>query len=238
MGITVVGIGAADSATPFAPAFSGPVLLNDILLVAVEQISLTSPEASPTATGFAHVPGSPVGPDSIGTVLSVLYKRAVGGETSVTVSGPNNHAMTRAATVRGCKSTGFPWPTNPTVAIAAAGSTTATWPDLTIPAGADNSLICLFIATGRDANSTTNLGALTNGNLTSITERMDNWTATGGGGGIGLVTGFKAAPGAIGASTATMGTTDGQAMLVLALQEEPADPFTIRLPRRGPSYRR
>lgn len=217
MAITVVGVGAVDSASPFAPAFSGPVLANDILLILVEQASLTTPEVSPSASGFAHALGSPVGPDTAGTVLSVLWMRAAGGETSATVSGPSNHGVTRAITIRGVKSSGNPWNVNPGVGTEANGvDTGATWPDVTTTAA--DCLVCLCIATGRDFNSTANLGAVTNANLTSLTEQMDNWVSTGTGGGIGLVTGFKASAGAVGSSTATMGTTDGKALMTLPLE--------------------
>ena len=216
MAITIVGVGTVDSATPWAPTVAGPVEANDIILVEVEQASLTTPEASPAATGYAHVLGSPVGPDSAGTVLSVLWKRAVGGETSVTITGPSNHAVTRTITVRGVKTTGNPWNVNPAVATDATVSATATWPAVT-PTVVD-CLICLCIATGRDANNTANLGAVTNPNLTSLTERMDNWAATGTGGGIGLVTGFRAPATSTGTSSATMGSTDGKALMTLALE--------------------
>jgi len=226
MAISIVGVGAVDSTSPWAPAVAGPVLADDIILILAEQASLTTPEASPAATGYAHVTGSPVGPDSAATVLSVLWKRAVGGETSATVTGPSNHGVTRTITIRGVKNTGNPWNVNPAVATDAAASATATWSAVT-PTATD-CLICLCIATGRDANNTANLGAVTNGNLTSLTEHMDNWVSTGTGGGIGLVTGFKAAATSTGTSTATMGTTDGKALMTLPL--EPAAEAAVALP--------
>jgi hypothetical protein len=238
MPITTVGVGAVDAAIPLVPAFAGPVLANDIVLILVEQASLTSPEVSPSAPGFAHALGSPVGPDTAGTVLSVLWLRAAGGETSVAVSGPSNHGVTRAITFRGVKATGNPWNVNPAVATDAAASATATWPAV-VPTVID-CLICLAIATGRDAASTTNLGAVTNANLTSLTEQMDNWVIAGTGGGIGLVTGFKAAATTTGTSTATMGSTDGKALMTLALEPAGTPPVEAAGYRRRnhPKYRR
>jgi hypothetical protein len=237
MAITVVGVGVVDSTTAYTPSVAGPVLADDIILVLVEQASLTSPEVSPSATGYAHVLGSPVGPDSAGTVLSVLWKRAVGGETAPTVAGPSDHGVTRTITLRGVKATGNPWNVNPAVATDATASATATWGAVT-PTVTD-CLVCLCIATGRDAASTTNLGAVTNANLTSLAEQMDNWVIAGTGGGIGLVTGFKAAATTTGTSTATMGSTDGKALMTLAL--EPAAVVAGAAPRRRrthPSYLR
>ncbi|HTE67492.1 MAG TPA: hypothetical protein VK942_01840 [Actinomycetes bacterium] len=238
MAITVVGVGAVDAATPFVPAVAGPVLADDIILVLVEQASLTSPEAAITASGCAHVTGSPVGPDSAATVLGVLWKRAAGGETSVTVTGPSNHGVTCTITIRGVKATGNPWNVTPTVATEAnAQDLIANWP--TVTTLADNCLVCLCIATGRDANNTANLGAVTGSSLASLAEHMDNWVATGTGGGIGLVTGFKTPAGGIGSPVATMGSNDGKAMLTLAL--EPAAVVAAALPSLvapPPTFRR
>lgn len=235
MAITVVGVGAVDALTPFQPAFAGPVLADDILLVLVEQASLTSPDASPTATGFAHVLGSPVGPDSAQTVLSVLWKRAIGGEANVSVSGPSNHGVTRAITIRGVKTTGNPWNVNPAVTTIANGTTaTATW--LSVVTTVADCLVCLCLADGRDSTAAS-MGAVTNGSLTSITEQMDNFTNVGTGGGIGLATGFKAAAGAVGASTATMATTDGMALLTLALEPAAGPPVGLAPPPDHPNRR-
>jgi hypothetical protein len=227
MAITIVGVGAVDATIPLAPAVAGPVLAGDIILALVEQASLTSPEVSPSATGYAHVLGSPVGPDSALTVLSVLWTRAVGGETSVAIAGPSNHGVSRTITLRGVKATGNPWNVNPTVATEAnAADLIANWPTQTTLA--NDCLVCLCIATGRDAASTANLGAVTGSNLTSVAEQMDNWVTTGTGGGIGLVTGFQAIAGSIGSPVATMGSNDGKAMLTLAL--EPAVVVAAELP--------
>ena len=231
MAITIVGVGAVDPSIPLsAVTFAGPVLASDIVLILVEQASLTTPEVSPSASGFAHVLGSPVGPGSSATVLSVLWMRAAGGETGTTVNGPSNHGVARAITVRGVKNTGNPWNVTPATSLDAAASATATWSAVT-PTATD-CLICLCIATGRDANNTANLGTVTNANLTSIAEHMDNWVATGTGGGIGLASGFKASASSTGTSTATMGSTDGKALMTLAL--EPA----VVLGSSWPAYRR
>lgn len=201
-----------DSVTPWAPTVAGTVNADDIILILVEQLG-NGPAVA--ATGYAHVTNSPVNLDTT-TQLCVLWKRAVGGETSATVTGPTDHAVTRTITFRGVKATGNPWNGTPAVTTDAAVNATATWPSFT-PSATD-CCICLCIATGRDANNTANLGTVTNANLTSLTERMDNWVATGGGGGIGLVTGFRAPATATGTSTATMGSTDGKALMTLALE--------------------
>lgn len=216
MAITIVGVGVADSVTPWAPTVAGTVNAGDIILILVEQLG-NGPAVA--ATGYAHVTNSPVNVDTT-TQLNVLWKRAVGGETSATVTGPTDHAMTRTITFRGVKATGNPWNGTPAIATDTAVNATATWPSFT-PSVTD-CCICLCIATGRDLNNTANLGAVTNANLTSLTEQMDNWTNAGGGGGVGLVTGFRAPASATGTSTATMGSTDAKALMTLALEPAPA----------------
>jgi hypothetical protein len=166
------------------------------------------------------------------TQLNVLWKRAVGGETSATVTGPTDHAMTQTITFRGVKSTGNPWNGTPAISTDTAVNATATWPTFT-PSVTD-CCICLCIATGRDSNLAS-LGAVTNANLTSLTERMDSYTNAGGGGGIGLVTGFRAPATATGTSTATMGSTDAKALMTLALEPAPVaaiPPSLVMAPRR------
>lgn len=227
MAITIVGVGTADSATPWAPTVAGPVNADDIILILVEQNG-NGPAVA--ATGYAHVTNSPVNVDTT-TQLNVLWRRATGGETSATVTGPTDHAMTRTITFSGVRTTGNPWNGTPAIATDTAVNATATWPTFT-PTATD-CCICLCIATGRDINSTANLGAVTNANLTSLTERMDNWTTAGGGGGVGLVTGFRAPATATGTSTATMGSTDAKALMTLALEpaavvvQNPIPPFLM-----------
>ncbi len=226
---TVVGVGTVDSATPWAPTIAGTVLADDIIILVVEQIGN---EAATVATGFAHVTGSPNNIDTT-TRLNVLWKRAVGGETSVTVTGPVDHAVTRTITIRGCKTTGNPWTGTPATSQDTAVNATATWPAFTTTVA--DSLILFLIATGRDS-AVANLGALSGGTgLTNVVEQMDNWVTTAGGGGIGLITATKAATGTTGSPTATMGSTDSKALMTLALEPAPAaaiPPSLVMAPRR------
>jgi hypothetical protein len=231
--ITVVGVGAVDSATPWAPTIAGPVLADDIILLLAEQIGN---EANPAAaTGFAHATGSPVNVDT-STRLNVLWKRAAGGETDVTVTGPVDHAVTRTITFRGVKATGDPWNVAPVTGQETAANTSAEFPTLTTLVV--DCLIVFCIATGRDA-TTAGLGTLTGGTgLTNVTERIDNFTNAGGGGGIGMITADKAAAGSIGAATAVMASTDAKALLTIALEPAPVaalpPPIVVMAPRVAP----
>jgi hypothetical protein len=234
MAITVVGVGVADNTTPWAPTVAGPVLTNDLIVALCEQVGAGP---TPAATGYAHFTGSPVNVNT-STQLAVLWLRSpAGGETAVTITGPSNHAATQTITLRGVRTTGNPWNVTPVSAMITTGITTATWPSVTTTVA--NCFMLFCIATGRDLATTANMGAMTGGTgLTNITERMDNWTGAGTGGGIGLHTADKAAAGATGAPTATMSSTDSMALMTIALEPAPAaaGPFPPMLmaPRVGP----
>lgn len=81
----------------------------------------------------------------------------------------------------------------------------------------DESMVILAVAQDTDAASTATVGAVTNANLTSITERHDQTVATNTGGGIAVITGLKATAGATGTSTATGSTSVTHAYHTIAL---------------------
>jgi hypothetical protein len=71
-----------------------------------------------------------------------------------------------------------------------------------------------------DADGTANFSAWANGNLTNVTELIDNTTSQGNGGGIGIATGGKATAGAYGTTTVTVGTSAKNGMMSIALKPE------------------
>lgn len=97
-----------------------------------------------------------------------------------------------------------------TTAMSADGPTTDT----------DNSLVAYFTFLTVDAAGTATYSGQANANLTSITERHDQSTASGVGGGICLTTGLKATAGAAGALTATMAASQNMAHIAVALNGE------------------
>ena len=99
--------------------------------------------------------------------------------------------------------------------------TSATWATVTTTLA--DCLILFVIATGFDTASTTNMGALSGGTgLGAFTERLDAGTSSGTGSWIGLAEALKSAAGATGGPGATLGSTDGKALLTVALAPEPA----------------
>ena len=86
----------------------------------------------------------------------------------------------------------------------------------------DESLIVLAVAQDTDAASTATVGAVTNANLTSITERHDQTVTAGAGGGLAVITGVRATATSTGTSTATGSTSVTHAYHTIALSRVPA----------------
>lgn len=223
MAITIVGVGAeASGMGAITPAFHASTTVDDIMIGIGESVGN---EAYTVPTGWAHVTGSPVNVDT-STRLTVIWRRFVGGDTAPSWGDSGNHNIGRIITIRGVKTSGNPWNATPVTGQETLANTSAEFPTLTTTVA--DCLILFIIATGRDLGTTANLGALTGGTgLTNVTERMDNWTALGTGGGFGMITADKASAGTIGSPTATMGSTDSKALLTLALEPASAIAHTV-----------
>lgn len=217
---TVVAVGSATTGatTAVTPAFPAGLAANDILIGIGESAGAETYPAAAT-NGFAHVTGSPNTQDTQ-TTLTVIWARYDGVMTAHSWGDSGNHNMGRYIAIRGCPTSGNPWDVV-TVTVESVANNSAEWPQVTTTVA--DTLILFIIATGRDIASTANLGALSGGTgLSAFTERMDDWTAAGTGGGFGLATATKAAAGATGTTvTATMGSTDTKALMTLALKEAP-----------------
>jgi hypothetical protein len=211
-------VGAVSSGTTTNPTYPAGTAQGHILI----GMAATAGNAAITPpAGWAHIPNSPVNLNS--TVrLSVIWHRQGNGSDpgdvgSTWTPAALNHVVGRIIGISGCIATGDPWDATPQPVTESVADTSATWNAITTTV--IETLILFCIATGRDANTTTNLGALTGGTgLTSIAEQMDNGISTGTGSWLGLVTAEKLAIGSTGTPGATMGTTDGKALLTLALK--------------------
>lgn len=213
VGAVASGIGAI---TPPLPG--GTLLDNDVLVTIGESVGGQNYPGSAgfPPTGWAHVTGSPVVQDT-NTQLTVIWKRFATGDTAPGWGDSGDHNVGRMIAIRGCKTTGNPWNVVAS-STESTSDTSAAWPGNTISTTVADCLVLEIIATGADVASTAQLGALTNANLSSITERMDNWISNGNGGGIGMVSGVKASAGNIGSSTATLGTAATKSLMTLALE--------------------
>lgn len=196
-------------------------------------------EAFVLPSGWAHVLNTPVNLDT--TVrLTVMYRFWQSGDTAPSWGDPGNHGIGCVLAYRGVKTTGNFWDAAPAPVTESAADTSATWNAVTTVTA--DCLILFIIATGRDLATTTNMGALSGGTgLGAFTERLDGGTASGTGSWIGLAEASKVAAGATGTPGATMGSTDGKALLTLPLAPEPVvmpptsplvAPWMPRRPRR------
>lgn len=214
--LQAIGTEAA-SVTTISPAWpAGAHAADDIGLLICEcagtqSISLTD------AQGFVEVTGSPVttGDLATGTTLAVFWCRATSGTmTAPTTNDPGNHISGLIVTFRGCITTGDPWDVIATD-TEGTGSTSVSVPGNTTT-GADR----LIAAISTHATDTASLqfSGWANADLTSVSDDVDITTGQGNGGGIGVMTGVKAAAGAFGASTATLATSSLQARMSIALK--------------------
>jgi len=130
------------------------------------------------------------------------------------VADSGDHQIARIITFRGVIASGNPWDVA-VGSVAATASTAVSIPGATTTVA--NTLVVAIVANATDTTSARTSG-WTNANLTSLTERMDNNTSSGNGGGFGVATGVKATAGAYGATTATLATSSVQGMLSFALK--------------------
>jgi hypothetical protein len=124
--------------------------------------------------------------------------------------------MGRIMAIRGAAASGNPWDVT-------AGGVEATADTSGSIAGATttvaNTLVVTAIATALpDSSGSTNFSAWTNSNLTSLTERIDNTTSQGNGGGLGIATGGKATAGAYGNTAVTCASSSYKAMMSIAIK--------------------
>jgi hypothetical protein len=240
---TVVAVGALASATTaITPAFPASIAADDILVTVAECEGVTAPGAYTLPTNWAHVTGSPV-LQGTNTRLWVIWRRYDGVFTAPSLGDSGDHNVGRMIALRGCPTTGNPWDAV-AVAVEAVSDTTAVWPGTTTTI--DDTLVLEIIATSADI-ATGQLTTLTNAAYSSITKQMDNWTALGNGGGIGMFSATKATAGATGQSTATLTTAGFKALMTVAFKlasagapqvlqrsPRPVEQFSVRGPYGPP----
>lgn len=218
MAITFVATGAVATGTNSITVGLPSGLANDDLLLLVIE---TANQATATPSGWSIATGSPQGigtaAGTAATRLDVFYRVVDGTETSVSIANSVNHRIGRMIAYRGVD------PASPVNTGAGStkgtASTTATFPSITTTA--DNCMVLLIEAHALpDANSTAVTSGQTMASLESITERLDNNTNAGNGGGFSLAEGIKVTAGSTGTGTATITSSVG-AHITLALREAP-----------------
>ena len=209
-----VAVGTAQSGTgnitvPWPTHQTGDVALLFIESCGGQAASLGTP------AGFAAVTNSPqsTGTGTAGTRITVYWCRATSSSmASPVVTDPGDHVYGKIFTFRGVTGTGNPWDVT-AGGVKATASTTTTFGTLTT--SVNNELIVLAASRDNDSAAAAWSG-WTNANLSNLTERSDEGTTQGNGGGIGVATGIKASAGAIGSSTTTVtSSVDGHMTIAL-----------------------
>jgi len=220
---TVVAVGAVALGTAnITPGLPTGWAQDDIFVLAVEsENQLVNPP-----TGYAILNSGTV-IVSTGTVtrLTVFWKRATASEVAPTVTDPGNHAIGRIIAVWGCVTSGNPWN------ITATATELVSDTSVSIPGATTTAADCLILAvftTGTDVTSTVHATGWANASLANVVERMDNWTASGLGGGLGMASGEKATAGAYSATTATIVTANFKALMSIALQGASSGAVTVQ----------
>lgn len=213
---TVVGVGTAANSTTgnIVPTLPSGWAADDIHLCVVEQSAVN---AFTTMSGWTLVTNcqQKVGSTATDGNIQVFWKRAAGGDTDPTVTGTANHTSARIIGIRGCITSGNPWDvTNGGTDATADTSVVVTGNTTTVA----DCLVVIFVGTGTDVASTTEISGFANSDLGSVTERMDNWTSDGNGGGFGCATGTKATTGSYGNTTATLVNSANKAYCTIALK--------------------
>lgn len=219
MAVAVRAVGTVDNGTTScAPGLPAGTVANDILVMFTECIHTETV----TVSGWTEAANSGQSDATASTKLQVFWKRAVGSDATTT-GGTTNHVIGRIIGFSGCRVATNPWDATAGSADSA-NSATVTIPGATSTVA--NTMAVAATGTTRDSTSTTNYtnvgsaGGWTNANLGSLTEQIDNTTATGAGGGFGVVTGTWASTGSFGNTTGTCAVSSARTYWSGALAPE------------------
>lgn len=194
-------------------AVPGAYATNDLVYVFIECLQT---ETISTPAGYTQITDSPQ--TAAGCKLQVFRKRLSGiatpgsGEANVPLAGHTNHVLGIAVVVRNAQATGTP--EDVTAGGIAASSTAVSIPGDTTTQ--PNTLVLAACAAGTDIG-TAQFSAWANADLAGVAEVADAFTTDGGGGGVGVASGTKAAAGAYGATTATLAAASSQGLISFAV---------------------
>lgn len=217
---TFVAKGTLQSAaTAITPTMPTGVLAGDILLMFFETADQAVTVSGGTET-WAQTTDSPVSVAGA-TRLTVFWARASQDTpTSPTSNDSGDHQTGVILAFRGCIATGNPW--DAAVGSAEAVSDTSGSISGLTTTVADCLVVAAMAVDAPTSNTSTNFSGWANGDLASVTERSDETSNQGNGGGIGTATGTKAVAGTVGATTVTLAVAAQKAMMSIALK--PPDP--------------
>ncbi len=221
-----VGDGSASTGTPGWPTH----VAGDIGLLFVESCG-GEPVTLSTPSGFVQITNSPqaTGLTTAGTQLTVFWCRATSASmTAPVIADAGNHVWGTIIAVSGCDSSASP-PINISAGSVKAGATTTTtFPDATTTL--NDCLVILAAARDTDSAAAAWTGVPSNAALSSIALLYDAGTALGNGGGLGIFSGKKRTPGAIGTSTISVASSINAQMTIALMPPQPIQFRTWRPP--------
>jgi hypothetical protein len=150
--------------------------------------------------------------------LTVFYRWVTGTEAAPGVGDSGDHQIARIVAYSGVDLT-TPFDAQ-AGSVKTTASTTATFPNVTTTVN-DCMVLMMEAHALPDSTSTAIAGTRAGSNLTGVTERMDNNTNAGNGGGFSLAEGLKAAAGSVTGGTVTLTTSTIGAHITLALRPAP-----------------
>jgi hypothetical protein len=215
---TAAGTVAAGT-TSITPSLPADIQTNDILLLFVETPNWAVTITDANGGTWAEVTKSPQATGTAGaadaTRLTAFWSRYNGSQGAPTATAAlSDQIIGRIIAVRGAAASGNPWDvTSGNVSSLTILSYPITGATTTVP----NTLVVAVVANTVDTTDSLTL-TWVNSNLTSLTERIDNNTDIGLGGGFGLATGVMATAGNYGATTVTLLYRSTKAMMTIALK--------------------
>lgn len=215
---TYVGVGSPASSTGSGatPTLPSGWQEGDIFLLCCESMNGIGGAAP---SGWDAVSGSPAyantGSNTTRTALEVYWRRATASESNPSLGDAGDHVLAIVHAVRGCLATGDP--------IDASSGTNETTSDTsgTAPAVVTtdiNRFIVVACSGATDTSSTNRFTAVSNANLSSLTERSDSATTQGNGGTLGVFTGEKATAGSTGTTSITYANSSAKGLITVALR--------------------
>jgi len=199
------------------------IAVDDILLLFLETSNQAITIATPNGGTWTEVTNSPQGTGTAATTtatrLTVFWSRYNGTQTAPVTSDSGNRQLGIMIAVRGVITTGNPWDIT-SGGVDAVANTSGVIPGATTTV-ADTFIVTAIGTALPDATGTANFSAWTNADLTGITERADNTSTSGVGGGLGIATSTKASIGAYGNTTVTLASSSVKAMMSIALKPQP-----------------
>lgn len=211
------------------PPLPAGIVADDILLLYLTTANAVITIADAAGGTWTELPDSPQGQGTIDTAggnrITVFWSRYNGTQTAPTTSDSGNFNMGVILAYSGRITTGNPY--DVTAGDTQAATTAGSIPgDTTTVDGCD---IVAAASTDRDANSTTNATDWANASLASITERVDDVSASFSGGGFAIADGVKTTAGVVDATTWTQAASANLCNHMVALKPPAgaaaADPY-------------